>query len=152
VNLSEQERKELSALTRKGAHKTSEVINALILLNCDRSHNRSEPKTNSEIAQLVGVSERKIDRLKKRMVEEGLPGALQRKRPERSYPRKIDGALEARLIAMSCGEPPQGSARWSLRLLAERAVELSYADSLSHETVRKALQKTNSSPGARLAG
>ncbi|XAH24465.1 IS630 family transposase [Xylophilus sp. GW821-FHT01B05] len=150
VNLSPEEREQLSALTRKGAHKTSGVINALILLNCDRSHSSREHKTNSEIAQLMGVSERKIDRLKKRMVEEGLPAALQRKRPERSYLRKIDGELEARLIALSCGEPPQGSARWSLRLLADRAVELSYADSLSHETVRKTLPKNELKPWRKI--
>lgn len=101
---------------------------------------------------MLGVSQRKIDNLKRRCVQEGLESVLVRKKPRREYARKIDGELEARLIALSCGPAPEGHARWTLKLLAERAVELEYVDSLSSETVRRALKKTNSSRGARLAG
>ena len=95
---------------------------------------------------------RKIDRVKKRFIEEGLDAALGRKPSQRSYERKTDGEFEAHLVAMSCGDPPEGFARWSLRLLADRAVELEYVDSISHETVRRVLKKTKSNRGGRSAG
>ena len=91
---------------------------------------------------------RKVDRVKRRFVEAGLEVALgggQGRRP--TYLRKADGEFEARLVALSCGEPPAGHGQWSLRLLADHAVELGYIDSVSHETVRRVLKKTNSSLG-----
>ena len=84
-----------------------------------------------------------VDRIKKRFVEDSLESALEDKPSEREYKRKADGDLEARLIALSCGEAPEGFARWSLRMLAEKAVELEYVESISHETVRRILKKTN---------
>ena len=86
---------------------------------------------------------KKIDRVKKRFVEEGFDIALNGRRGERVYARKADGDFEAHLIALSCSEPPEGFARWSLRLLADRVVELNYIDSISHETVRHVLKKRN---------
>ena len=141
VVLSEEERTYLHALTSKGKTATNQVINALILLNCDHSAAADVRRSSREIAQMLGIGERKIDRVKKRCVEEGLEAALARKRPQREYARKVDGELEARLIAMSCSQPPEGHARWTLRLLAERCVELSYVESLSHEAVRRVLKK-----------
>ncbi|EBA44424.1 transposase [Burkholderia pseudomallei 305] len=152
IILSPQERARLQELTSKGRTAASQVINALILLACDRSQDQGPRKTSAQIAQMLGVSQRKIDNLKRRCVQEGLESVLVRKKPRREYARKIDGELEARLIALSCGPAPEGHARWTLKLLAERAVELEYVDSLSSETVRRALKKTNSSRGARLAG
>jgi Homeodomain-like domain len=86
---------------------------------------------------------RKIDRVKKRFVEDGIDVALDRKKGNRIYSRKSDGDFEAHLIALSCSEPPEGFARWSLRLLADKVVELDYIESISHETVRQVLKKRN---------
>ena len=101
---------------------------------------------------MLCVSERKVDRVKKKFVLQGLDLTLNRQRAQCEYDLKIDGRLEAQLLAMSCSAPPEGHARWSLRLLADRLVELQYIDSVSHETVRRALKKANSSPGGKLAG
>ncbi len=152
VTLSEQERAEVQDIASKGTHAAAKIINALILLNCDQSGARSERPRSRDIAAMLCVSERKIDRLKKKFVQEGLDLALNRQTSQREYALKVDGRLEAQLVAMSCSAPPEGHARWSLRLLADRLVELEYIDSVSHETVRRALKKTNSSPGGKSAG
>ena len=86
---------------------------------------------------------RKIDRVKKRFVEEGLEVALNGRKGSRIYAKKADGDFEAHLIALSCSEPPEGFARWSLRLLADKVVELDYIGGISHETVRRVLKKRN---------
>jgi len=86
---------------------------------------------------------RKIDRVKKRFVEDGIDIALNGRKGERVYAKKADGDFEAHLIALSCSEPPEGFARWSLRLLADQVVELNYIDSISYETVRRVLKKRN---------
>jgi len=99
--------------------------------------------TNEEIARALHISMRKIDRVKKRFVEEGLDAALDKKVGSRVYTKKTDGDFEAHLVALSCGEPPEGFARWSLRLLADKVVELNYFDSISHESVRRILKKRN---------
>jgi hypothetical protein len=152
VTLSEQERADLQDIASKGTHAAPKIINALILLNCDQSGGRSERPRSSDIALMLGVSERKIDRLKKKFVQEGLELALNRQDSQREYALKVDGRLEAQLVALSCSAPPEGHARWSLRLPADRLVELEYIDSVSHETVRRALKKTNSSRGEKSAG
>jgi len=144
VTLTETEREELTDITRKGSPKAQKVINALILLNCDRGEYNPQLKTGETIAAVLQVSQRKMDRVKKRFVEEGLQIALggrQGKRPY--YERKVDGKVEAQLVALSCSEPPKGHAQWTLRLLAGKLVELEYVDSISHETVRQVLKKRN---------
>ncbi len=143
VTLDEAERAELSEITTKGSHLSQKVINALILLNCDEGAFNECQMTGKVIAEILRISMRKVDRVKKRFVEEGLEAALggrQGRRP--TYMRKADGVFEARLVALSCGEPPEGYAQWSLRLLADRVVELGYIDTVSHETVRRVLKKT----------
>jgi transposase len=152
VTLQAEERAELAAITHKGSHQSQKVINALILLNCDEGEFNGQRVRGEDVANILRISRRKIDRVKKRFVEEGLDAALGRQQSQRIYQRKADGELEAHLVAMSCGEPPEGFARWSLRLLADRAVELEYADSLSYETVRRVLKKTKSNRGGRLVG
>lgn len=152
VTLLEAERGELEAITRKGSHQSQKVINALILLNCDEGHWSDRRARGEDIADILHVSLRKLDRIKKRFVEEGLEAALGRRKSARRYPRKADGEFEARLVALSCSEPPEGHAQWSLRLLADRAVELDYIDDVSYETVRRVLKKTKSSRGGRSAG
>lgn len=152
VTLTAQERAELQDITGKGTHAASKVINALILLNCDQSAGQTERPRTCDIAAMLHVSPRKVDRIKKKFVQEGLDLTLNRQPSQCEYDLKIDGRLEAQLLAMSCSAPPEGHARWSLRLLADRLVELEFVDSVSHETVRQALKKTNSSPGGRSAG
>ena len=91
---------------------------------------------------MLHVSLRKIDRLKKQFVEEGLDAALGRRQRQEPSHRKVDGKLEARIIATACSKPPEGFANWTLRLLADKVVELGYVDSMSYETVRRTLKKT----------
>ncbi len=152
VTLLAEEREELEAITHKGSHRSQKVINALILLNCDKGEFNDHRARGEDMANVLRISMRKIDRVKKRFVEDGLGMALGRRQSQRHYDRKADGELEAHLVALSCSDPPEGFARWSLRLLADRAVELEYVDSLSYETVRRVLKKTKSSRGGRLAG
>src|SRR5262249_62369776 len=92
------------------------------------------------------LSPRTIERVRQRFVEEGIESALLPRPTKRIYARALDGAQEAHLIALACSKPPEGKRRWTLRLLAERAVELGYAEALSHETVRRTLPKTSRSP------
>jgi hypothetical protein len=95
---------------------------------------------------------KKIDRVKKRFVEESLDIALNGHKGQRVYEKKADGNLEAHIVALSCSEPPDGFSRWSLRLLADKVVELNYVDSISYETVRRVLKKTNLSLGENKVG
>jgi transposase len=143
VTLTEDERKSLHELTSKGKHNSQQILNALILLNCDKSEWNVNHSTNEEISRVLNISMRKIDRIKKRFVEEGLEFALNGKESDRIYTKKVDGDAEAHLVALSCSQPPEGFARWSLRLLADKAVELGYFEDISHETVRRTLKKRN---------
>ena len=153
VELEAEEREELAAITRKGSHRSRKVINALVLLNCDEGEFNERRTTGGAIAGVLRISARTVDRVKKRFVEEGLEAALGSRQGRRArYLRKADGEFEARLVALSCGDPPEGRAQWSLRLLADRAVELGYIDSVSHETVRRVLKKTPSNRGGASAG
>lgn len=152
VTLTAEEAEQLQALVVKGKHAAAKVVNALILLNCDETQARGRRRSSQEIAEVLQVSPRKIDRIKRRFVEEGLEVALNGVPSQREYEHKIDGEVEAHLIALSCSAPPSGHARWTLRLLADRAVELDLVEALSHETVRRVLKKTNSSLGAGWAG
>lgn len=152
VTLTEEERNFLTELTSKGRHRSQKVLNALILLACDEGGYKNLRSTNAEISKVLNTSMRKIDRVKKRFVTQGLDVALSGKISERVYEKKADGDFEAHLVALSCSKPPEGFSRWSLRLLADRAVELNYIDSISHETVRRVLKKTNLSPGRKKSG
>ena len=147
VTLDEDERRHLNKLTSKGKHRSQKVLNALILLACDEGEHQGKHSTNEEIARVLAISMRKIDRVKKRFVVDGFDIALNGRKGSRVYKKKVDGELEAHLIALSCSEPPEGFTRWSLRLLADKAVELDYIDQISHETVRRILKKTSSSLG-----
>ena len=143
VTLTEEERLELHEITSKGSHRSQKVLNALILLNCDEGEYQKERLINEVVSSALHVSMKKIDRVKKRFVEEGLDVALHGHKGERVYARKADGDFEAHLVALSCSAPPEGFARWSLRLLADRVVELNYIDTISYETVRRVLKKRN---------
>jgi len=142
VTLTQEEREELEGIISKGKHSSQVYRNAYMLLNCDEGKH-GEKITNKEICRVLKVSMRMIDRVKKRFVEEGLEACIERKPASRTRERKADGEMEARLIALSCSKPPKGHAKWTLRLLADKLVELDYVDSISYETVRKVLKKTN---------
>ena len=152
VTLTKEERNFLTQLTSKGKHRSQKILNALTLLACDEGGRQRKRSKNEEIARVLNTSMRKIDRAKKRFVVDGLDVALNGKKGSRVYAKKADGDFEAHLIALSCSKPPEGFARWSLRLLADKVVELNYIDDISYETVRRVLKKTNSSPGSEKSG
>jgi len=143
VTLSEQERKELEALTRRGKTQARKFILARALLLCDAG--AGGPAWNvADVAAALGVTNRTIEHLKKRFVEDGLEAALERKARDKP-PREVifDGAFEARLIALACSQAPEGYRRWTVRLLADKAVELNLAPAVSHMTVQRVLKKMN---------
>jgi len=147
VTLTKGEREELKQITFKGKHKSQKVINALILLGCDEGKYQDKRSKNKEMSQVLQISMRKIDRVKKRFVVDGLGVTLNGRKGSRVYAKKMDGDFEAHLIALSCSKPPKGFSRWSLRLLADQVVELDYIDNISHESIRRILKKTNLSLG-----
>ena len=143
VTLTRQERDELEALTKRGKTHARRFIHARALLLCDAGSDG--PAWNvADVAEALGVTSRTIEHLKKRFVLEGLEAALERK-PRDKPPREVifDGAFEARLIALACSQAPEGHRRWTVRLLADKAVELDLAPSVSHMTVQRVLKKTN---------
>jgi len=152
VTLEKEERENLEAITRKGSHQSQRVVNALILLNCDEGPGNEQRMRGEDVASILRISMRKIDRVKRRFVEDGLEAALGSRQGQRSHERKADGDFEAHVVALSCSKPPRGFARWSLRLLADRAVQLQYIDSVSYETIRRVLKKTRSNRGKESAG
>ncbi len=143
VTLTEQERKDLEAITRNGKTAARKFIHARALLLCNAS--TDGPAWNvADVATALGVTSRTIEHLKKRFVEDGLEVALVRK-PREKPPREIifDGAFEARLIALACSKIPAGHRRWTVRLLADKAVELNLAPAVSHMRVQRILKKMN---------
>lgn len=143
VKLSQSERDHLKNLVSSGESKARKLTQARILLKAD------EGWTDDQIAEALDVGRATVGRIRTLYAIEGLDRAINRKPPTRDYERKIDGKAEAHLVALICGEPPEGQARWTLRLLAERFVTLEQVEveSVSHETVRQTLKKTNLSLG-----
>jgi len=152
VTLTGGERTALSKLSSKGKHRSQKILNALLLLACDEGEFQKKRSTNKEIAKVLNISMKKIDRVKKRFVEDGLDITLNGRKGSRIYKKKADGDFEAHLIALSCSDPPEGFSRWSLRLLADKVVELDYIDNISHETIRRVLKKTKSNLGLEKGG
>lgn len=143
VTLTNEERKELETLTRRGKTHARKVIHARALLLCNAGPGGPAWKV-PDIAEALGVTSRTIEHLKKRFVEDGLDVALERKSREKP-PREVvfDGAFEARLLALACSEAPAGYQRWTVRLLADKVVELNIAPTVSHMTIQRALKKMN---------
>ena len=139
VDLSADERETLLQLIRRGKHSSRKVTRARILLLA------SDGLTDEQIVTALKTAFATVERTRKRFVEEGL-GCLN-ERPRRGQARKLSGKQEAHLIAIACSRPPIGHARWTLRLLADKVVELNFASSIARETVRQVLKKTNSSRG-----
>lgn len=143
VTLTDAERSELEALTRRGKTQARRFIHARALLLCDAGPD-GPAWSVSDVAEALGVTSRTIEHLKKRFVLEGLEAALARK-PREKPPREVifDGEFEAKLIALACSQAPEGHQRWTVRLLADKAVELDFTPSVSHMTVQRILKKTN---------
>ena len=138
----EEEHEELKSIINKGSHTSQTFRVAYILLNCDEGK-YSDKVINEQISKVLKVGMRTIDRVKKRFVEEGFEAVLERRVSTRVYEKKSDGDVEAKLVSLCCSQPPKGYAKWSLRLLADKMVELKYVESISHVTVRSVLKKTN---------
>ena len=149
VRLTSEERKQLLGMVNTGKRAASVLLRARVLLKADADGPHwSDP----EIAEALEVSLSTVHRVRQAFVEESLQAALERKRPTGRQYRKLDGAQEARLIAVACSKPPAGRARWTLQLLADRLVELAIIDSISTECVRQTLKKTTSSRTSRSSG
>lgn len=146
IKLTKAEVDELRSIIQKGSHTSMTFRTAYILLNCDEGE-YSEKVTNEQISKVLKIGMRTIDRVKKKFFEEGLESVLERRPTSRLYDLKVDGDIEAKLVTLCCSEPPEGFAKWSLRLLADKMVELNYIESISHVTVRNVLKKTNLSLG-----
>ena len=146
VELTEQERAELRGLVGSGTAPARMLTRARILLKAD--HGEGGPGwPDAAIAGALDVNPSTVLRVRRQFVAEGLAAALARKRPDRVYERRLDGRQEAHLVALACGAPPEGRARWTLRLLAGELVRLEVVEAVSHETVRQALKKTRSGRG-----
>ena len=140
VRLSAEERAELSGIVNgKAAAHRRKHAHILLLADEDRE---GGGRTDADIASVLGVGASTVERVRKRCVEEGLEAAVERRKQVNRKPRKLDGAGEAKLVALACSAPPEGHARWTLRLLGDKLVELEVVDSIHKETVRKALKKT----------
>ncbi len=146
IKLTKNEVEELMDIINKGSHTSLTFRTAYVLLNCDEGE-YSQKVSNEQISKVLKVGMRTIDRVKKKFIEEGLDACLERRPTSRVYESKTDGDVEAKLITLCCSEPPKGYAKWSLRLLADKMVELNYVESISHVTVRSVLKKTNLSLG-----
>ena len=146
IKLTKSEVEELMSIINKGSHTSLTFRTAYILLNCDEGK-YSQKVTNEQISKVLKVGMRTIDRVKKKFIEEGFEASLDRRPTTRIYESKTDGDLEAKLVTLCCSKPPKGFARWSLRLLADKMIELNYVESISHVTVRSVLKKTNLSLG-----
>ena len=151
VHLSPQQREQLRGRVAAGRGPARELAHARILLKADEAPG-GPAWPDEAIARALDVGVSTVWRVRKRFVAQGLDGAVRRKPPDRVYARKIDGEQEAHLIALSCSEPPEGHARWSMRLLASKLVELRIVEAVSDETVRRTLKKTRSNRGSASAG
>ena len=145
VELTSEERKQLQQLVKKGKVAGYKIRHAQMLLKADQG-NQGPGWLDAQVAEVFAAHVTTAERLRKRFVEQGLEAALERNK-RNNYARKLDGDAEAHLIAIACSKPPAGRSEWSLRLLADRLVELSVVDSISYMTVSRTLKKTNLSRG-----
>jgi transposase len=143
VTLTQEEREELSQLISRGKGAARKLVHARILLKADSEIGWND----AAISEALEVSISTIERVRERFVEEGVASALERKAPKRVYKRKLDGEQEAHLVALVCSQPPEDRGRWTLKLLAQKMVELEYVEGVAPETIRQTLKKMNLSPG-----
>ena len=147
INLTQSEVEELTAIINKGSHSSQTYRAAYVLLNCDEGRFSLGKSTGEDIARVLKITPRTVDRIKRKCFEGGIESALKRAKGIRVYEKKVDGDLEAHIVHLCCSKPPAGFAKWSLRMLADKVVELGYADKLSHVSVRNVLKKTSLSLG-----
>jgi len=146
VTLTAAERRMLQEMLSRGKAAARKLVHARILLKADAGP--AGPGWNDDaIAEGLDVGRATVERVRKEFVEDGLEAALERRKPRRQYERALDGDGEAHLIALACQKPPEGRSRWTLRLLADRLVELEYVEQVSYQTVRRTLKKMNLSLG-----
>ena len=152
ICLSQEQRQALQQCITTGRAPARQILHAQILLKVDQGP--SGPNwSNKQIQEAFGAVESTVWRVRTRFLQDGLPAAVERRsQPDRPEKRKLAGEQEAHLIALACQKPPEGSACWTLRMLADKLVELEVVESVSHETVRMTLKKTNSSPGSKSSG
>ena len=146
VTLTADEREQLTAMVAKGKAAARALTHARILLKTDEAED-GPAWTDAAVCEALDVGLCTVMRVRERFVEEGLEAALRPRPSSYVQPRKLDGHLEAQLVTLACSEAPEGHAHWSMRLLADRFVELGHVESLSHETVRQTLKKTKRSLG-----
>lgn len=146
VRLADGEREYLKDLIAAGTAPARKLLHARVLLKADEGP-AGPGLVDQAIADAVEVSQPTVFRIRRQYVDHGLEAALNRRPPTRECTYKLDGIQEAHLVALACGAPPEGQARWSLRLLADQLVELEVVDAVSYQTVRRVLKKTNLSPG-----
>ena len=152
VTLTSEERDQLNELISKGKSSSLQQRRARLLLKADEAFD-GPAWTDQQISDALEITTRMCERVREQFVEEGFEASLGRRKSSRTYRRKLDGDAEAHLVALVCHkEPPEGYARWSLRLLADRLVEMEVVESMSHEGVRRALKKMNLSLGRRNNG
>jgi transposase len=146
VTLTESERVDLRKLVSVGKAAARKIVRARILLLADQAEGGSA-KSDREIVESLGCGRASVERIRQQFVEDGLEAVLNPKPSRRVYERKMDGKAEAHLIALACGAAPEGRSRWTLRLLGDQMVALEHVESVSFETVRRVLKKTNLSLG-----
>lgn len=146
VTLSNEEREHLTQLVRKGRSNARTITRARILLLADENAEHAS-WIDGRIAEALGTSSRTVERIRQRCVEEGLEAALNHKQAKQTRAKILDGDGEARLIQLACSETPDGQQRWTLQMLADKLIELEIVETISDETVRTTLKKTNLSPG-----
>jgi len=152
IKLTQEEVIELTSIVNKGRHTSQTYRAAYVLLNCDEGDYSLGKSTNAQICGVLKTGMRTIDRIKKRCVEGGIDRALERAGSTRVYDLKLDGDVEAKLVTLCCSSPPEGRSRWTVRLLADKMVELQYVESISHVSVHHILKKTNLSLGRSKVG
>jgi hypothetical protein len=144
VTLMDEEREHLRRLLYSGKSASArKLTHARILLKADASPAGGPNWEDQQISRSLDVGRATVERVRKQFVEDGLEAALERRKPRREYERRLDGADEAHLIALTCGQAPEGRDRWTMQLLADRMVALGYVERLSRETVRRTLKKTS---------
>ena len=146
VTLTDDERQDLITLVNKGKAAARKITRARILLLADESE-AGASWSDDRIVEALGVSRRTVERTREKCVESGLEAALNHKRTQRPQSKRLDGEAEARLVQLACTDAPDGRERWTMQMLADKLIELEIVETISDETVRTTLKKTNSNPG-----
>ena len=146
IKLTKREKENLSDIASKGKGSAKKILHARVLLKADAG-SYGESWTDEKIVEAFDIGVRTVERIRERCVTEGLEAALTRREHKRYRPPKLDGKQEAYLVSIACSKAPEGRKRWTLRLLADKMVEMKYVDKLSHEGVRKTLKKMQLSLG-----